>query len=286
MRYGELKNVFDAIENALSQLSIDYYLIGALARQIWYDRAKLNCRATRDVDYAVLVGTIEQYQALKDYLVQHSGFIAGTQNQFVLISPDKFQIDLLPFGEIESAGEVVVERTGMISIKVDGMREVYDSGAEFVHLETGHTFKAATLPGIVLLKLISYDDREELRQKDAQDIGNILDNFFELYEDKIYANHHDLFENERSLENISAIVLGREINRIASNNKKLIARLYQILSRHCELAEKSAFVRFISAELGKEIELTTTLLKDIAWGTQNPAILPPNWDQEEDRASD
>lgn len=275
MRYGELKNVFDAIENALNQLSIDFYLIGALARQIWYDKAKLNYRATRDVDYAVLVGTIEQYQALKDYLIQHSGFVAGTQNQFVLISPDKFQIDLLPFGEIESAGEVVVERTGMSSIKVDGMQEVYDSGAEIVHLETGHTFKAATLPGIVLLKLISYDDREELRLKDAQDIGNILNNFFELYENNIYANHHDLFDNERSLEDISAIVLGREIGKIASVNKKLVARLSQILNRHCELAERSAFVRMISAELHKEIELTTSLLKSVAWGTQNPVLLPP-----------
>jgi predicted nucleotidyltransferase len=88
-----------------------------------------------------------------------------------LISPDQFQVDLLPFGEIEAAGQVIVERTGMSSIKADGMKEVYAFGAELIHLDTGHTFKAATLPGIVLLKLVAYDDREELRQKDALDIG-------------------------------------------------------------------------------------------------------------------
>lgn len=280
MRYGELKNVFDAIENALNQLSIDYYLIGALARQIWYDKAKLNYRTTKDVDYAVLVGSLEQYQALKEFLIQHSGFVTGTQNQFVLISPEKFQIDLLPFGKIESAGEVVIERSGMSSIKVDGMQEVYQSGAEIVRLETGHTFKAATLPGIVLLKLISYDDREELRQKDAQDIGNILDNFFELHENEIYSHHLDLFEDELNLENISAIVLGPEIGRIAFPNKKLIERLTQILNDHCEHAENSAFVRLIATEIDKDIELITNSLKDVAWGIQNPTKLLPNSDHE------
>jgi len=47
----------------------------------------------------------------------------------------------------------------MTAIKVDGMIEVYRSGTEEVTLETGNVFKVATLPAIILLKFIAYDDR-------------------------------------------------------------------------------------------------------------------------------
>lgn len=49
--------------------------------------------------------------------------------------------------------------------------EVYQSGTEEVEMETGHNFKIATLPSIVLLKLIAFDDRPEKRSKDARDIA-------------------------------------------------------------------------------------------------------------------
>lgn len=73
------------------------------------------------------------------------------------------QVDILPFGEIEINDEVKFEGTGLISIKVNGFNEVYFAGTETVELSTGHTFKVATLPAIVLLKFIAYDDRPEVR---------------------------------------------------------------------------------------------------------------------------
>jgi hypothetical protein len=36
IREGELKEVFDELEEAFEYLKIDFYLIGALARDIWY----------------------------------------------------------------------------------------------------------------------------------------------------------------------------------------------------------------------------------------------------------
>jgi hypothetical protein len=42
IREGELKEVFDALEEAFAATGTDYYLIGALARDIWYARGKNN----------------------------------------------------------------------------------------------------------------------------------------------------------------------------------------------------------------------------------------------------
>ena len=66
----------------------------------------------------------------------------------------------------------IAKQTGVA--KVNGFNEVYLAGTKTVELSTGHTFKVATLSAIVPLKFIAYDDRPEVRAKDARDIINII----------------------------------------------------------------------------------------------------------------
>ncbi len=270
MRDGDLKHVFDMLERAFSALNIDYYLIGAMARQVWYDRGGLSFRTTRDVDYAALIGSVKEYRMVKDYLVEREGCVETRENAFVLLTKDGVQIDILPFGDIESDGSVEIEGTGMTSIRVDGMKEVFESGTELVITESGNSFKVATLTAIALLKFISFDDRPEVRQKDARDIANILLHFFNLHSDLIYEWHNDLFGDvERELENIGAIVLGREIKKIIAANAALSLRFKGILDVHITLAEKSPFILQVVSEIDKDVETIVQYLTDIAWGFEN-----------------
>jgi len=269
--YKELKPVLDTLEHAFNTLGINYYLIGAFARQIRYNQAKIPYRATKDIDYAVLVGSSNEYQTIKDYLVTHAKYVESKNNAFVLTSAEGLQIDILPFGEIEQQGIVNISGTGMTSIKVDGMKEVYEFGTERVELDTGNSFRVATLPGILLLKLIAYDDRPEQRQKDAIDIGNIIMNFFLLHDTIIYDFHNDLFEQERNLENISAIVIGREMKKITGINSSLFNRLENILNIHISTSDDSKLVRLMVNETRKNVTEVTSYLSDIAWGLNNPS---------------
>ena len=105
------------------------------------------------------------------------------------------QVDLLPFGEIEGKGAYVsVEGTGRTNVSVPGFKEIYDAGLPQAELEGEHHFKFCTLPGIVLLKLMAYEDRPEIRRDDIKDISKILKHFFDMYSEEIYANHLDLFD--------------------------------------------------------------------------------------------
>ena len=54
---GDLREVLDALEEAFNAIGIDYYLIGAIARDIWYSGSNKTFRQTKDVDFAVLVGS-------------------------------------------------------------------------------------------------------------------------------------------------------------------------------------------------------------------------------------
>lgn len=250
---GPLKDVFDTLEEAFQKNDIDFYLIGAQARDQWYAKANLVARQTNDVDFAVYVGDAVDYQKLREYLKDYFYYTETKQNQFVLMAPSGLQVDILPFGDLEIDDAVHFKGEGLTSIKVNGFKEIYENGTEEFTTDTGHTFKVASLPSIVLLKLIAFDDRPEKRLKDAIDIDVIIKHYFDLQEDNIYENHNDLFLNETmvnaatELSEISAIVIGREIKKIINGNQALLDRIKNILQAHIEQAAGSRFIRAMIA---------------------------------------
>ena len=267
---AHLKEVFDVLEEVFTILGIDYYMIGAVAREIWYTKANKRFRTTNDVDFAVLVGKDAAYDAIREYLITQRGFSSTKNNAFVLFSPGGIQVDILPFGEITRDGSVKISGFGMTSISVDGLQEVFDTGTTAMQIDTGHRFKIATLPGIILLKLIAYDDRPEERLKDAGDIANILLCYFDLQADFIYDHHADLFDDgipgPDNLENISAIVIGRELRRISRNNLNLQQRLTSILTKQLQQAENRPFVRQMATETNLPIATISGWLQGMLRG--------------------
>ena len=261
---GGLKEIFDALEEAFRATDIDYYLIGAQARDIWYAKGGKISRQTKDIDFAVLAGSLADYQSVREYLKSHNSFAETKGNSFVMLTPDGIQVDIFPFGEIEIDDGVEIAGEGLTSIKVNGFKEVYQSGTEELETQTGHFFKVASLPAIVLLKLIAFDDRPEKRMKDALDIASILNHFFDLQADLIYEKHNDLFGDDTvTLEEISASVIGREIKKIVGGNTTLLHRLINILEGHIAMKEKSAFLRSMIGDSEATIENKIKLLQSM-----------------------
>ncbi len=66
LRFTNLEEILKVLEKALNQLGVDFYLIGALARDIQLKGVHgiESPRATKDVDLAVLVKDIETYRRL------------------------------------------------------------------------------------------------------------------------------------------------------------------------------------------------------------------------------
>lgn len=244
-RDGELKEVFNDLEDAFAKTGVDFYLIGALARDTWYAKQNKNFRTTKDADFAIFVGNEEEFLKLKQFLVTEKKFTAFKGNEYVLFAPNKTQVDILPFGSIEIDGSVVLQGQGLTSISVNGFMEVYSKGIKETEISTGHKFKVATLPAIVMLKFIAFDDRPDQRIKDAGDVGNILRNYFDLQIDLIYSEEYaDLFTEEiGGIEEVSSIVIGSEIKKIIQSNEQLHKRLITILQTHIQQKEDSMFVR-------------------------------------------
>lgn len=224
-------------------------------------------RTTGDIDFAVLINDKGVYEQLIEYLVTAEGFQPLRENAFVLLK-DNIEVDLLPFGAIEDRhSRVTVRGTGYTTMDVPGFKEIYDTNLPELELEDNHTFKFCTLPGIVLLKLLAWDDRPESRRDDIKDISDILNHFFNMYDDEIWENHNDLFEDEGAdLQHIAARVMGREINKITKQNEKLSARIEGILEANTNNIANSHIAAIMVEYFANTMEDNVILLKHLQKG--------------------
>jgi predicted nucleotidyltransferase len=273
IRQGHLKEAFAALEACFSEAGIDFYLIGAVARDIWLTGLHdiKSKRITKDVDWAVLVPTPEVYQELKQKLVDSGDFTPSRENNYVLIYKDGTSIDLLPFGEVETEGRVTVEGPGMTSIRVDGFQEVYESGTQWVTLEEMQPFKVCTLPGIVILKLVAFDDRPEHRQKDIVDITYILENYFSISNGEIFDKHYDLLDENFIEERAAVRLLGRQMQPILMRSTALKERIIRILESNTADAARSPIGNLMIRGTEKTVAEAIVLLKDILAGILDAA---------------
>ena len=266
LRQDGLKPLFEALERGFKLLGIDFYLVGAIARDTWFAHKGISPLGTKDVDFAVYIPSKEDYEKLKKYLSDNEGFNTSSQNEFVVFSPEGLQVDLLPFGEIEVEGKVMLEGKGLSQIAVNGFREVYELGTSIVEFENEQSFKVCTLPGIVILKLIAFDDRPEVRTKDIKDIALILKHYFDIESDIIYDSHNDLFDDERDTPLIAARVLGRQIKPILNQSEELKKRIITIMESEIRKDEKSKIAELMTNDTNNTIVEALEILKEILIG--------------------
>jgi len=250
LRQEALKDTFGAFERAMQTVNIDFYIIGALARDTWFAQKGIRALGTKDIDLAIFVSDIHKYEALKQFLVNEEGFTSSTSNEYVLFDRKGQQIDLLPFGLIEIEGKKIIDSNGMVHTNISGFMEVYDIALKEVVFEDEYTFKVCTLAGILILKLIAYEDRPEMRTKDIQDIGAIIINYFEMESELIYEKHSDLFTDSIiSMPEISARTLGREMLPILNQNPILKERVLSILYDQIKFYRTSSLTKTLTGLL-------------------------------------
>lgn len=228
-----LKDVLQNIATACTHLDIDFFVVGAIARNMWYAHGGKEPSGTRDIDFGVFVADHDVYNELKNYLEERYEYKMSVDNAFGLDTPDGKRIDLLPFGQIANNGEVIIRGSGVTRIKLDGFNEVYQYGSVDTKVEND-AYKACSIAGIVILKLIAYDDRPDRRIKDIKDISRICQNYPEIETNLIWEEHNDLYEDNLSHKDVGLIVLGREMRRIIKHNQNLINRLNTILTNAIE----------------------------------------------------
>ncbi|WP_324680592.1 nucleotidyl transferase AbiEii/AbiGii toxin family protein [Hymenobacter sp. GOD-10R] len=278
-----MSQAMEALERGFAQFGIDFYLIGAVARDIWltqvYDEPAR--RMTKDLDLAVFIHDTAEYEALLSWLQEREGFRLTAHSAFCLLyepapNASRVTIDLMPFGAIaDEAGTVHFTTRGVERISTVGFTEVL-AGAATMITPAGQPWRVVTLPGIVILKLLAWQDRPE-RGKDATDIWGLLALYFDLVTEEIYTHHLDLLSEEETPDTtkltllVGARVLGRHLQQLVAA-QPIRARLLALLDAELALQDRSPLARTMSQQ-GPTLATVLAALTALRAGMQDPG--PP-----------
>jgi predicted nucleotidyltransferase len=226
-----------AMENTFREFSLDYFLVGALARDIRLSAHKdfEAKRKTKDIDIAVMLDDEEQFYAIKDALLATGDFEESEYKAIKLIYKGGIEVDLLPFGEIENEDrELQLSRHALLVMDMTGFKEVYPF-VETLMVAENISLNVCSLEGLIILKLIANNDNPS-RTKDITDIEHFIEVYFELNSNEIYTEYLDIMDlyNTGSsiyLPLVSARLLGRKMKTMLTGHAETTEHIKTVLAK-------------------------------------------------------
>lgn len=241
----ELKSILQALNSFFQSKEIDFYIVGATARDILLTNlyGLIPERKTMDIDIAIAISNWEEFEIIERELPQREYFEKDSCQKQRFIYKESYDIDVIPFGKIaEKDGNIYWPPDGVIAMSVSGFPEIAAATIS-VSIDNEFDIKVSSLSGFFLLKLMAWKDRYLSSSKDAYDIALILDHYIEINEQRAYEEHYDLYEAE-PFDQIEASgrLIARDIKALIGYNKDMMTYLIKILEKEITLAQESPLV--------------------------------------------
>jgi predicted nucleotidyltransferase len=182
--------------NAVSKaLGLELLLVGAQAKVILLENIHgLNPgRATGDIDFAFAIESWDQFNQIKQSLIDTGKFkeLPKVKQRLVYQSSlieQGFVVDIIPFGKVQDENNMIAWPPELdVVMSVSGYQEALES-ALLVALDTDLTIKVVSLAGLAILKIFAWSERGTVTEnKDALDLLTLLRTYHEAGNaDRIY----------------------------------------------------------------------------------------------------
>ncbi len=221
-----------AMKEIADHLNIPFFIVGATARDILLEHFH-NIRAPRmttDIDLGVRVPDWGKFKALTDNMLAGDKFTKAKENQRYIYND--ILIDIVPFGDISDKNKTVKwPPDHEIILSTLGYDEAYEFSVLF-RLSTDPLLevKVPTIPGLAIMKLISWDEKYPDRTKDAEDLLFIMENYVGVIDQDYLYDKEDILLQEEDFENQIACIrlLGRDMAK--TSNTDTLNKIKDILS--------------------------------------------------------
>lgn len=220
----DVVEALQVLDHHFREARIRYVVIGALARDavtsLIQDRVPQ--RATKDVDLAVRVSSMEQFRDVTSGLER----VGRHEHKFRVAG---LEIDVVPFGGIAVDGRVEFRES---VLDVHGLEEASQT-SERVKVTDSLSVDVASVAALTVLKILAWRDRKAWTNKDAIDLEHLFSAVqVEPYRDEIWSDEEaaELVEYDGTL--LGAAWLGRQARRIADESS--LAAVEGVLNRHLD----------------------------------------------------
>ena len=217
------KPIVDALyflKRIADSFGIPFFVIGAFSRDLILKHGYgiEPRRKTGDIDVGVEVANWEQFEKLKESLIATSQFS---------LTPDKQRlrcgtilIDILPFGPITDEDKKISwPPEHELIMSMVGFEEAYEHSVT-VRLSSDPELdiKLASLPGLAIMKLISWKEKYPNRKRDADDLLLIMNKYEEAgNSERLYEEDLPLLQEEGfDIKLAGTRLLGRDMARISN----------------------------------------------------------------------
>lgn len=259
--------VFRIVDEVMKANNAPYYLIGVNAADLQLLREGVKpSRGTKDIDFAVMVPSFQDYDRIKEGIIA-KGFNPVKVPFTLYHSKYNAAIDLLPFGQIEETDTANFEEREII-MNVLGFKEALAEPA-VVLLDDILVVEVPPLHGMVVLKLIAWSDRPEIRANDLEDIFRIVKHYYDVVGEAIFDEYADLLEIDPFDEKlIAARVMGRRMSPILKKSAKLRDRVMSVLQDNIGDENKSSIGKHWASKYNIELTYAIDILVNLKKGIE------------------
>ena len=196
----EHKSAIQQTKEMLDELGVKFFIVGASARDfvLEYLHGIRAPRRTMDIDFAVRVENWGAYEKIEKVLSEAQGFEKSKQIKHRFEYGETI-IDIVPFGKVSDDQNLISwPPEHEIVMSVSGFEEAYKCSTQIIiSKEPFLEVRVPTIPGMAVMKLISWHDAFPEQQKDAQDLYFLLLKYkYTDVIDRLYIDNKELLESE------------------------------------------------------------------------------------------
>lgn len=269
----ETRTTFRELFEATEALGIRACLIGAQARVIWLEHVhdRSADRATSDTDFVIQIDDWTQFEVLSNHLIENCGWRKDQKQSQRFFSSVGRMVDLVPCGGVADDHQISWPPEFSHQMDVRGFELAFSEGVLFSVDDCQLTI--APLHVLVLLKIISWWDRETGQEKDAEDLVSLLSSYAdtEAYDMLELHEHADLYELEDDHELRGARLGGRliAVGAAESTLNLAIAILSDALNEEGSMKLVSQAARAIPGDFDEATDRALVLIESLQKGLRD-----------------
>jgi len=240
-----LKEILQALTDFFKSEGSDFYVIGATASDIILAgiHAQHSGRKTVDLDIAIAIPDWDRYEEISKKLCKKQGFTKFRDQKQRFLYKGVYMLDIVPFGEVAKADKYIYwPPEESFAMPVHGFVEMAKDALE-ITLDNSLTFRVASLPGIFILKLIAWNERHLVHNRDAEDMAFILANYLALNDERAARDHYNIYDRTPFLTFVAgATLMARDIKIMILDDLSVRDRLSAILVAEISKTLDSALI--------------------------------------------
>lgn len=242
-----LKPILEKLTAYFSKEEIHFYVIGATARDIIMQiHNEKTGRTTFDLDIAIAISNWDEFKKIEEGIVNIDGFEKDKKQKHRFKYLNDFGLDLVPFGEVMKEDDKIFwPPDEEVAMSVLGFSEV-NNNTQTVLIDDHVEIQVATLAGVFILKIVAWFDRNLIGNKDADDIGFIINNYHSINEERAIREHYDLYEAEEFDSQVAGSrLLGRDIANLLLHYEATKNKIAEIIKTELTRENESRLINQI-----------------------------------------